>query len=193
MISVRTLFRSLPTLLCLSGRSCSKEFALGGMWLWLDKAALRGSLATLGPWAIVVLGLSAGIYQPLGPDVFVVVSASVGLSPGLAAMMAVLSTGIGGSLGYAIGRGLFGSIFKRILKRKKQTVQKAAHWLSRRGLWVVAIAGVSPIPLTQVAWAAGLLRMNFTIFVGGLFLGLVPRFLLTQLHHNYPENGLKTA
>ena len=155
------------------------------MWSWLDKAALRGSVAALGPWAIVLLGLSAAVYQPLGPDIFVVASATVGLSTWLAAFLAIFSTAGGGALGYAIGRGVFGSIFKRILERKEQAVQKAEHWLSRRGLWVVAIAGISPIPLTQVAWAAGLLRMNFTIFVGGLFLGLVPRFLLEVLFSNF--------
>ncbi|RKY51436.1 MAG: hypothetical protein DRP89_09015 [Candidatus Neomarinimicrobiota bacterium] len=154
------------------------------MWLWLNKTSLRISLATLGPWAIVVLGLSAAVYQPLGPDLFVVVSTSVGLSPWLAALLAVFSTAGGGVLGYAIGRGLFGSIFKRILERKEQAIRKAEDWLSRRGLWVIAIAGISPIPLTQVTWAAGLLRMNFAIFVGGLFLGLVPRFLLEALFSN---------
>ena len=159
----------------------SEKFAPAGIWLWLDEASFRVSLASLGPWAIVVLGLSAGVYQPLGPDVFVVASASVGLSPWLAAILAIFSTGAGGIVGYAIGRGLFGSIFQWILKRKKQTIQKASRWLSHHGLWVVAIGGISPIPLTQVAWAAGLLRMNFAIFTGGLFLGLVPRFLLEAL------------
>jgi len=81
--------------------------------VWINKTSLCMSLASLGPWAIVV----------------------------------------------------FGPVFRRVLVRKEHALKKAARWLSRSGLWVVAIAEVSSIPLTQVAWAAGLLRMNFAIFV----------------------------
>ncbi len=101
------VFGSLSILLCLRNIvNQSKKFTPAGTWLWLDRASFRVSLVCLGPWALVVLGLSAAVYQPLEPDVFVVALASVGLSPRLAVLLAIFSTGAGGVVGYAIGRGL---------------------------------------------------------------------------------------
>ena len=141
-----------------------------------DRAALKSALARLGPWAIVLLGLSAGVYQPLGPDVFVVSSSLLGIRAGYAATLAVFATALGGTLGYALGAGLFGPLFRSLLSKKAAAVAKVQNWLAARGLWVVALAGFSPLPLTQVSWAAGMLRMPLSRFLTGLLLGLIPRF-----------------
>jgi len=146
-----------------------------------DRALVKSTLAGLGPWAIVLLGLSAGVYQPLGPDVFVVSSSLLGIRAGSAAVLATLATALGASFGYALGAGLLGRLLRGLLQKKADTVARVKDWLVARGIWVVALAGFSPVPLTQVSWAAGLLRMPFSRFLGGLFLGLVPRFGLEAL------------
>ncbi len=158
---------------------------MAAVWTWTttllkitDRSALQAALVELGPWAIVVLGLSAGVYQPLGPDVFVISSSLIGIPSGQAAVLAALATAGGASFGYALGAGLLGPVLGSLLRRRAAAVAKVRTWLARRGLWVVALAGFSPVPLTQVSWAAGGLRMPFSRFVAGLFLGLVPRFFL---------------
>ncbi|MDZ7374898.1 MAG: VTT domain-containing protein [candidate division KSB1 bacterium] len=145
------------------------------------RAEWLARLVHLGPWAIVLLGLSAGVYQPIGPDILVLSSALVGLSPWQAAALAFLSTCGGGMLGYAVGCGLLQSLLKGLLTRRAREVERARHWLTRWGHWFVLLAGISPIPLTQVAWAAGLLRMPLPRFLLAMAGGLLPRFGLEAL------------
>jgi membrane protein YqaA with SNARE-associated domain len=139
---------------------------------------VKGLLAGLGPWAVVVLGLAVAVYQPVGPDVFVLTAPAFGWSPLGMALLAILATAAGSCLGYGIGRGLWRRLLGPWLARRAGRLERAQAWVARRGAWVVALAAVSPIPLTQVCWAAGTLRMPWLRFLGGLFLGLVPRFLV---------------
>jgi membrane protein YqaA with SNARE-associated domain len=145
------------------------------------RSHLLHRLTPLGPWAIVILGLSAGVYQPVGPDVLVISSALIGMKPHWAAALAFVSTCAGSLLGYGIGAGLFKPLLRGLFARRKTTLERAQIWLRRWGFWFVALAGVSPIPLTQVAWAAGFLRMPCLRFLLGVMAGLLPRFGIEAL------------
>ena len=145
---------------------------------------LRQGLAALGPFAIVLLGLSSAVYQPLGPDVFVVAASPLGISPALAALLAVFSTTVGSAGGYLVGRGALRSLLSPLLRRHQDAVARAADWLRRRGVWVAAVAGLTPIPLTQVAWAAGVVRMPLLRFLLGVLLGVSLRFGLEAAFSN---------
>ncbi|MFQ6091375.1 MAG: YqaA family protein [bacterium] len=116
------------------------------------------------------------VYQPIGPDLFILGEGGLGLNASLAALVALVGTVLGAMAAYWLGRHLGFAVLTRLFGVKERRLRKGERLYNRYGLWAVAIAAVSPIPLREICWLAGVFRMSFRAYLCALMLGLVPRF-----------------
>ncbi len=77
-------------------------------------------------------------------------------------MWGTLGSLVGGSVGYLIGQRLRTTGFvRRFMDGRGRSLERL---IRRYGIWVVAVAAVTPLPYSLSAWAAGAVRMRFATF-----------------------------
>ncbi|NIL93040.1 MAG: DedA family protein [Woeseiaceae bacterium] len=95
------------------------------------------------------------------------------------AFIATAFSVIGGLAGYAIGWGAFESIQPWLAEsRYWGAYETSRDWLGRYGIWVIFVAGFSPIPYKVFTIAAGVAALNLPVFFIGSLIGRGARFFL---------------
>ena len=95
-----------------------------------------------------------------------------------AAIAAAFSV-LGGLAGYAIGFWAFDIIQPWLVEsRFWDDYEKSRDWLDQYGIWVIFIAGFSPLPYKVFTIAAGVAVMNLPVFIVGSIIGRGARFFL---------------
>jgi membrane protein YqaA with SNARE-associated domain len=95
------------------------------------------------------------------------------------ALIATVFSVIGGLAGYAIGWGAFESIQPWLAETKYWGAYETSRdWLDRYGIWVIFVAGFSPIPYKVFTIAAGVAALNLPVFFVGSVIGRGARFFL---------------
>jgi membrane protein YqaA with SNARE-associated domain len=95
------------------------------------------------------------------------------------AAIAALFSVIGGLGGYAIGFWAFDLVQPWLAEsRFWSDYQTSRDWLDRYGIWVIFIAGFSPLPYKVFTIAAGVAVMNLPVFIIGSAIGRGARFFL---------------
>ncbi|HID10319.1 MAG TPA: DedA family protein [Candidatus Latescibacteria bacterium] len=128
-----------------------------------------------GYWGLLALGLSVAVYQPVAPDPFLMAGSGLGMNPYFAVSVALAGTIAGSAGGYALGR-FMGRRVLRILRIKERYLQKVEALFRRYGVWGVALAAFSPVPLRETSWLAGTFRMPPKPFLMAVALGTAPRY-----------------
>ncbi len=129
-------------------------------------------------WA---LGICESIFFPVPTDVMLAPMALA--NPDRAwrfASIASLSSVIGGVLGFALGYFLFDSFLEPNLVDwgYLETYNRVSSWFSEYGIWVVFIAGFSPIPYKVFTLTAGALHMALMPFIVISLISRGARFYL---------------
>jgi membrane protein YqaA with SNARE-associated domain len=95
-----------------------------------------------------------------------------------AAIAAIFSV-LGGLAGYAIGVGAFDLIEPWLAESHYWGAYETSRdWLDRYGIWVIFIAGFSPLPYKVFTIAAGVAVLNLPVFIVGSAVGRGARFFL---------------
>lgn len=95
------------------------------------------------------------------------------------ATIATLFSVLGGLAGYAIGYGLFDIIEPWLRESHYWGAYEASRdWFDRYGVWVVFVAGFSPIPYKVFTLAAGVAALNVPGFLIASLIGRAGRFFL---------------
>lgn len=94
----------------------------------------------------------------------------------LAALTTLFSV-LGGILGYFIGLGLY-ELVEPWFSHYAAQIQNAREWFSEYGVWVVLMAGFSPVPYKVFTITAGSLSMPFIPFVIASIIGRASQFFL---------------
>jgi len=132
-----------------------------------------------GYWGILALSLTVFIYQPVAPDIFIVGEVGLGLHPVMTATVALAGTVAGTLVGHLLG-GYADRLGLHRLRENKYG--KRIHQLFHKyGLWAVAIAALTPIPLRETSWIAGIFHYPRGTFALAVTLGLAPRYYLEAL------------
>lgn len=84
---------------------------------------------------------------------------------------------VGGIAGYLLGWGAY-ELIEPLVQSHVAQLDKAKVWFSEYGVWVVLMAGFSPIPYKVFTITAGLLSMPFIPFVGASIIGRASQFYL---------------
>jgi membrane protein YqaA with SNARE-associated domain len=95
------------------------------------------------------------------------------------ALIATVFSVLGGLFGYAIGWGMFEAIEPWLRDSHYWDAYLTARdWFDRYGVWVVFVAGFSPIPYKVFTIAAGVAALSLPGFFLGSLIGRASRFFL---------------
>jgi len=127
------------------------------------------------------LSFTESVIFPIPPDVMLAPMALA--HPERAWRLAWLTTIasiLGGILGYWLGYLLYEPVVLPFIQYMgyQETFALVERWFNEYGVWVVFIAGFSPIPYKLFTVGAGLMHMAFLPFVIASFIGRASRFFL---------------
>lgn len=143
----------------------------------LIKASAENFVNSFGYPALFLLCWAADvIIQPIPADVIVFGSAFGGANLTTTALIAGLSSGMGGMTGYYLGR-LFGPWrFRKIFGSKM--LRKGRDLFRDHGALAIFVAGVSPVPYSAVCWIGGIYNMSLTKVVLASWISRTLRYLV---------------
>lgn len=133
------------------------------------------------PRMLALLTFAESVFFPIPPDVLL--APMVLAKPNKAWQLASLTTVssiIGGSVGYLLGYLMFEPWIQPLITEfgYQHRFDTAMNWFSEWGVWVVFIAGFSPIPYKLFTVSAGFLQMAFLPFLFASAIGRGMRFFL---------------
>ncbi|MGB5165079.1 MAG: YqaA family protein [Woeseiaceae bacterium] len=129
---------------------------------------------------LAALSFSESSFFPIPVDVMLapMVLAERSKAWRYAAVAAIFSV-LGGVAGYAIGWSMFEAIEPWLAESHYwDSYQTARNWFDDYGVWVVFVAGFSPIPYKVFTIAAGVAALNLPAFVIASLVGRGARFFL---------------
>jgi membrane protein YqaA with SNARE-associated domain len=142
---------------------------------------LHWSETPYGPAALFLIAFIESSFFPIPPDVLLIALA-LGMPSGafLFALMCTIGSVLGGMFGYFIGMAFFDLIGRPILEfyGALGTFAEVQTLYREYGVWVVGIAGFTPIPYKVFTIASGVFDMNFTQFVIISFFSRGARFFI---------------
>jgi len=132
-------------------------------------------------WALFLIAVIEASVFPIPPDVLLLLMSMS--SPASAFRLAAITTAgstIGAAIGYAIGMFLFAAIARPVLEfyHATETFDNVQQLFVEHGIWVVAVAGFSPIPFKIITIASGAFGMPFVPFIFTALASRATRFYM---------------
>lgn len=142
---------------------------------------LRWAEHKLAPRVLALLTFAESVFFPIPPDVLL--APMVLAKPHKAWQFATLTTVssvLGGAVGYALGYFMFEPWVQPLITDfgYQARFDRAMTWFNEWGVWVVFIAGFTPVPYKLFTVTAGLLQMAFLPFMLVSAVGRGMRFFL---------------
>ncbi len=142
---------------------------------------LRWAKHKFAPRILALLSFTESVIFPIPPDVMLapMVLAKPEKAWKLATITTVASV-LGGILGYVLGYLMFEPWIQPIITELgyQHRFDRVMDWFKEWGIWVVFIAGFSPVPYKLFTVSAGLLHMAFIPFLLASAIGRGMRFFL---------------
>jgi membrane protein YqaA with SNARE-associated domain len=131
-------------------------------------------------WYLLSLSFAESSFFPIPPDVMLAPMALADTRRAWRyATITTLGSVAGGMAGYALGYFAFEMVEPWIAAAGyADKYQLAADWFAQWGVWVVFVAGFSPIPYKLFTISAGVAAMAFLPFVLASVVGRGARFFL---------------
>lgn len=141
--------------------------AVAALGAWLHDPLVRVGTTFVhhlgGPGVAVGFAVPDAFTVPVPNDTFLALAHAGGMPFWSIVGWATLGSLVGGSTGWALGRGLRRTRWLTGFFRGRGAGLDRA--LRRRGAVVVAIAAVTPLPYSVSAWAAGSTEMPLSVFL----------------------------
>jgi membrane protein YqaA with SNARE-associated domain len=148
----------------------------------LYERVMRWASHRHAPRYLAGLSFAESSFFPIPPDVMLApMSLAKPEKAWRYAALTTIASVLGGMLGYLIGLIAFDLV--EPLLRDWGYFDKymlARHWFDQWGFWAVLLAGFSPIPYKVFTIAAGVISMNFPLFVLASVVGRGGRFYLVS-------------
>ncbi|MBF0380317.1 MAG: DedA family protein [Magnetococcales bacterium] len=131
--------------------------------------------------ALFLVALAESSFFPIPPDVLLIPMVLANPLKGFwFATVCTLGSAIGGAIGYLIGQEFMPIIGEPIIQFYGATdkFEHLGELFRQHDVWIIAIAGFSPIPYKLFTITAGLFGSNFTIFFIVSILSRGARFFL---------------
>ncbi len=146
----------------------------------LYERAIKWARHPKAPWYLGGLSFAESSFFPIPPEVMLgpMVLAKRDKAWWFATITTITSV-LGGIAGYLIGWLAFEAIEPYLMQwGYAEKFELAESWFQEWGVWVVFIAGFSPIPYKLFTISAGALSMSFLPFVIASIVGRGARFFL---------------
>ena len=130
-----------------------------------------------GVVGLAVISFAESSFFPIPPDILLIPMAFMNRKLALFyALVTTVSSVIGGTFGYIIGKQLGKPILRRFFKEEK--IKKVEGYFAQYGGWSIAIAGFTPIPYKLFTISAGAFNVRmYTLIMASIF-GRGGRFFL---------------
>ncbi|WP_076418255.1 YqaA family protein [Colwellia sp. UCD-KL20] len=142
---------------------------------------LKWAKHKFAPYILAFLSFSESVIFPIPPDVLLapMVLSKPEKAWRLASITTIASV-IGGVCGYILGYFMFEPWIQPIINELgyQHRLEQVMEWFVQYGVWVVFIAGFSPIPYKLFTVSAGFLHMAFIPFLIASAIGRGMRFFL---------------
>lgn len=137
----------------------------------------------LAPRYLAVLSFAESSFFPVPPDVMLAPMTAAEPSKGIRfALITTIASVIGGVFGYLIGLLAFDAIAPWLQSTAYwYDYLTAREWFDRWGVWVVFVAGFSPIPYKLFTISAGALALALFPFLVASLIGRGARFFLVAM------------
>ncbi|WP_404402651.1 DedA family protein [Idiomarina seosinensis] len=134
----------------------------------LYDAVLRWTQHPRAEWLLAIISFTESVIFPIPPDVMLAPMSMT--QPQRAWRLAGITTVAsvaGGVLGYFLGYWAYDAIVIPAVEALgyEDKLQQVSVWFSDYGIWVVFIAGFSPVPYKLFTVTAGVMQMAFFPFV----------------------------
>lgn len=133
------------------------------------------------PRILAALTFAESVFFPIPPDVLLAPMVLAKREKAWSyALLTTIASVLGGVVGYLLGYYLFEAWMQPVIDSMGYTARfdKAVDWFEEWGVWVVFIAGFSPIPYKVFTVSAGSLSMAFLPFLIASAVGRGMRFFL---------------
>ncbi len=114
---------------------------------------------------------------PVPVDIFVAFGTANGLLFGKVLLVVLIATLLGSIIGYCLGKYLGHPVAVWLFGKKR--LEHGERFIQKWGILGVILAGLTPIPFKIITWTAGIFEMPFWRYMLGVFLGRMPRYLVT--------------
>lgn len=144
-------------------------------WVW-RMAETEGAMKVL-----FMVSLTESIFFPIPPDLLLIPMALAQQKKAFRiAAVCLLASVIGGAIGYFIGAFFMNTIGMSIVNFYGLADQYLVvqEWYEKYNAWVVAVAGLTPIPYKLCTLTAGAFHVNFYVFFIMSFLSRGVRFFV---------------
>jgi membrane protein YqaA with SNARE-associated domain len=142
---------------------------------------LHWAVTPYGTWALLLLAFAESSFFPIPPDVLLVAMCVARPERSLKyALICSIGSVVGGCLGYLIGWQFMASIGHRIVDFYGLTDKVAyiGNLYHTYDAWAVGIAGFTPIPYKVFTIAAGMFKIDFSVFILASMVSRSARFFL---------------
>jgi len=134
-----------------------------------------------GTWALFLLAFCESSFFPIPPDILLIALAVAVPKKSLKyALICSAGSVLGGCFGYLIGWQFMASIGSRIVDfyGLGAKVEYIGTLYNKYDAWAVGIAGFTPIPYKVFTIAAGVFKINFSVFVLTSLVSRSARFFI---------------
>lgn len=132
-------------------------------------------------WALAFVAFVESSVFPIPPDILMIpMIIAAPRRAFLIAGIALVSSVLGGMLGYFIGWGAFESVGRPVLEfyGKDAYFEEFSTKYNEWGAWAVLIAGVTPFPYKVITILSGVTGLNFWVFMVASIIARGFRFFL---------------
>jgi len=141
---------------------------------------MRWSAHPRAPRYLATLSFAESSFFPIPPDVMLAPMALARRDRAwYYALLTTLASVAGGAAGYLIGYFAF-ELVEPIIREAGywERYERAREWFDAWGFWAIFLAGFSPIPYKLFTISAGVIAMNFPLFLLASLIGRGARFFL---------------
>lgn len=132
-------------------------------------------------WALFLLAVAEASFFPIAPDVLLIALAVAKPAKSFKyALVCSVGSILGGCLGYFIGYGFMAGVGQKIVELYgfADKVAYIESLYQQYDAWAVGIAGFTPIPYKVFTIAAGMFKINFSVFVLASLISRSARFFI---------------
>lgn len=132
-------------------------------------------------WALALVSFLESSVFPIPPDILMIPMIIAAPSRAfLIASVCLVSSVLGGLLGYYIGFGLFETVGRPVLEfyGKDAYFEDFATRYNEWGAWAVLVAGVTPFPYKVITIMSGVTQLNLGVFMVSSVIARGLRFFI---------------